>query len=364
MTKLKNLYCILVSYLLPLYLMKRILAQVAVLILLTTYMIESVDASSRVRRSNPARLATTQNYVVPVINQNVYYYGTPYTINNGWVVQTYYYSPTYIQWYTYYYTPKPGYYYYVDNTTTPVVYTTVNTTTHNNRYYTPQNYTQWTATVVQTYSNGQHYYPSNYPYTSTSVAYPGCSKTNIFIWWQEWSSCNATDRNSSSTNQSGWFFAWDRQSSFLSYNGMGNSLAWQWLQTRTTDSIHGPCAEWYRLPTRSEWETAIHYARLNWTSLANLLWLSNNGWFYGYRDTAGNVTLSSRADINWSYWTSTYDGSSPIVLHLSSGYAGYRTDGTDYSRSSQSVRWQHSDAWLALVQSTFSEIANVRCIKK
>ena len=98
-------------------------------------------------------------------------------------------------------------------------------------------------------------------------------------------------------------------------------------------------------------------------TLASLLSLSYNGGFYGYRDNAGNVTLSARTDVNGAYWSSTVEGSSPVVLHLASGYAGYRTDGTDYARNIDTARWQYNDTGLVLVQSNYSEIANVRCIK-
>ena len=144
---------------------------------------------------------------------------------------------------------------------------------------------------------------------------------------------------------------------------MGNSLAWQGVQTRSSSWTHGPCASGYRLPTRGEWETAIWYARQNGVTLASLLSLSYNGGFYGYRDNAGNVTLSARTDVNGAYWSSTVEGSSPVVLHLASGYAGYRTDGTDYARNIDTARWQYNDTGLVLVQSNYSEIANVRCIK-
>ena len=324
--------------------------------------LSSVDAtSSRMRTRNPAQYNTAPYYVAPVQTTQPVYYGNPYITNNGTSSQTYYYSQTYIQWYTYYSTPTPGYYYYLPVRNTNV-YVQNAYTNQNNRYYTPQNYTVGTPRT-QVYSNGQYYYPNNYPYVTTVSTYPGCNKANILIWGQEWSGCNSTDRNTSSSNQSGWFFGGDLQSTFLSYNGMGNSLAWQGRQTRSSSWVNGPCASGYRLPTRGEWETAIWYARQNGVTLASLLSLSYNGGFYGYRDNAGNVTLSARTDVNGAYWSSTVEGSSPVVLHLASGYAGYRTDGTDYARNIDTARWQYNDTGLVLVQSNYSEIANVRCIK-
>ncbi|MFZ2255469.1 MAG: hypothetical protein WAW59_04225 [Patescibacteria group bacterium] len=341
--------------------MKNFLALFTSVLLLSGIMIQTAEGATRIRTKNPAQY-TTSPYYAPAPVVHPVYYGNPYTVNNGATTQTYYFSPTYIQGYTYYSTPTPGYYYYLP-VRTNVVYTQPVYNYHTNQYYTPQNYTQGTATVhVQ--NQGQYYYPSNYPYVTATSTYPGCNKANILIGGQEWAGCNSTDRNTSAYNQSGWFFGGDTQSSFLSYNGMGNSLAWQGRQTRSTSWTYGPCADGYRLPTRGEWETAIYYARQNGTSLASLLSLSYNGSFYGYRDTSGNVTLSARTDVNGAYWTSTFEGSNPTVLHLASGYAGYRTDGTDYSRTVDTNRWQYTDTGLYLTQSNYSEMANVRCIKR
>lgn len=339
--------------------MKKILALLVFFFMFSSILIQTADASTRIRKKTPARYTANQNYYIPA--PSPVYYGTPYTTYNGVTTQTYYFSQTYIQGYTYSSTPTPGYYYYPNvNTNNIVQIIPAGVSSH---YYTPQNYTAGTATV-NVYNNGQYYYPNNYPYAATSATYPGCNKSNIIIGGQQWASCNATDKGTSSSNQSGWFFGGDTQSSFLSYNGMGNSLAWQGRQTRSASWTHGPCADGYRLPTRGEWETAIYYARQNGVSLATLLGLSYNGGFYGYRDSEGNVTLSSRADVNGAYWTSTLEGSTPTILHLASGYAWYRTDGTDYSRSNDSARWVYTDTGLHLMQSTYSELANVRCIKK
>ena len=317
-----------------------------------------VDAATRIRKNTPARYTTTQ-YRPPV---STTYYTTQY-VGSSVSTNTYYYSQTYLQGYTYSSTPTPGYYYYPNSTNTNSVVQIIPAHSNSNHYYTPQNYTPGSAAVT-VYSNGQYYYPGNYTYVTTVASYPGCNKSNIIIGGQEWSACNSIDRNTSSSQQSGWFFAGDMQSTFLSYNGMWNSLAWQGKQTRNSSWTQWPCAEGYRIPTRHEWETAIFYARQNGKTLATLLGLPYNGAFYGYRDSDGNVTLSNRADVNWAYWTSTIDGSNPTILHLASGYAGYRTDGTDYSRSYNSTRWQYGETGLSLIQSNYSEIANVRCIKK
>lgn len=335
--------------------MKKFLSLLAVTAIISGILIDSVDAASqRIRKRVPARQTVVQYY-----NQPVYTTTTNRPVTN----QSYSYSETYIAGYTYYSTPKPGYYYYYGTPTSSqqtVYVQNPYAQYQNNHYHTPQNYPTGTTNtpVTQVY-----YYPSNYTYTSTSASYPGCSRTNILIGGQEWAGCNATDRSASAVDQSGWFFGGDAQSSFISYNGMGNTLSWQGRQTRAQSWTQGPCASGYRLPTRGEWETAIYYARLGGTSLASLLSLPYNWAYYGYRDTAGDVTLSHRADVNGAYWTSTLEGNTPTVLHLGSSYAGYRTDGTDYSRSSNSTRWQYSDTGLALVQSQYSELANVRCIK-
>ncbi len=281
--------------------MRTLFVTLALSLFIVSLSAQTADASTRTRKSTPARLTATQYYTVAP-TQTVYY-GNPYTVTNAGTTQTYYYSPTFIQGYTYYSTPTPGYYYYLPVKTN--TYYTQPTYT-NNAYYTPQNYAQGTVTVY-TQNQGQYYYPSQYPYTSTITSYPGCSKANIVIGGQEWSSCNATDRGTSHQDQSGWFFAGDTQSTFLSYNGMGNSLAWQGKQTRTQSYAQGPCASGYRIPTRGEWETAIFYARQNNTSLAAMLSLPYNGSFYGYRDSDGNVTLSARADVNGAYWSSTFE---------------------------------------------------------
>lgn len=347
--------------------MKKILAILSVSLVISSLFFHSVDATTqRIRRNVPATQRVVPYYNQPTYTTPVYYNPSSRPVTS----QAYAYSETYIPGYTYYSTPKPGYYYYYNTTSNvrvsvdgPYPRYVDNTTYYNPSYYhAPQNYPSGTynntAPVTQTY-----YYPGQYPYTSTSYSYPGCTRTNIIIGGQEWSACNATDRNASSLDQSGWFFGGDVQSSFLSYNGIGNTLSWQWKQTRSQSWTYGPCASGYRLPTRGEWETAIYYARLNGTTLSNLLNLPYNGAYYGYRDTAGDITLSHRADVNGAYWTSTLEGSTPVVLHLGSSYAGYRTDGTDYTRDGSRTRWEYMDNGLALTQSQYSELANVRCIK-
>lgn len=375
MTKYKNLYCIYVYSIFHLSLyMRKLFSFLIICLFGMTILLPSVDASVRIRTRTPSYQAnthyyqTTQNYnsayYKPHQNQSVVYYGNPYTVQNWTTTRTYYFSSTYLQWYTYYSTPTPGYYYYLPVTNNGIIQvqpSSNQTYWQQNQYYTPQNYAPGTSGRYPT--QGQYYYPQNYGYVITVAAYPWCNKANILVGGQEWSACNSTDRSKSSSNQSWWFFGGDVQSTFLSYNGMGNSLAWQGKQSRASSWYQGACASGYRLPTRGEWETAIFYARQNNRSVATLLDLAYNGAFYGYRDSAGNVTLSARADVNWAYWTSTTDGSTPTILHLASWYAWYRTDGTDYVRNIDTTRWQYSDTGLALVASNYSELANVRCIK-
>jgi uncharacterized protein (TIGR02145 family) len=348
--------------------MQKFLAFVSAWLLISGSLVSTAEARTRTRtpaRTNVVYVTVPSSGIVSPTptNYNTYSY-------NSQTGQAYYYSEYYQSGYTYYSGPKPGYYYYftVPNTQNSHYYNqggyvTYTNTNPGNGYYTPQNYAGGTANVAQ-YTQGQYYYPQNYPYTTTVTTYPGCTRADITIGGQVWSGCNSTDRNTSTAGQSGWFFGGDTQSTFLSYNGMGKSLSWQGKQTRSASWTTGPCASGYRLPTRGEWETAIWYARQNSTSLASLLSLSYNGAYYGYRDSAGNVSLSARADVNGAYWTSSVEGSNPTVLHFASNYAGYRTDGTDYSNTSSSYRWQYSDTGLSLVQSDYSEIANVRCIKK
>lgn len=337
--------------------MRQFITFFVVTLLLWSLLPQSIHANSpRIRKNIPA-IHTTHQYIAPttIVYNWSYYDGDTIT------TQAYRYSPTYIQGYTYYSTPRPGYYFYPNIETQNRIYVNPGHAI-SNQYYTSQNYAPGSATIT-VYSNWQYYYPHQYGYTSTRSAYPGCNKSNIIIGGQEWSACNSIDRNRSSSEQSGWFFAGDIQSTFLSYNGIWNSLAWQGKQTRNSSWTQWACATGYRIPSRSEWEMAIFYARQNGTTLATLLWLPYNGAFYGYRDSDGNVTLSKRADVNGAYWTSSIEWSNPTILHLASSYAWYRTDGTDYTNSHSSTRWQYTEKWLVLTQSNYSEIANVRCIK-
>lgn len=134
-------------------------------------------------------------------------------------------------------------------------------------------------------------------------------------------------------------------------------------QTRNSSWNVGPCATGYRLPTRGEWETVQTYARYNNTSVANLLSLPRNGGYQASKNTNGDVTITGRLSVEGSYWSSTYEGSNPIVMHLSSTYAGYSTNGTDYGYTSNGYVWTYTDTGLNLLASTTGELANVRCIK-
>lgn len=196
------------------------------------------------------------------------------------------------------------------------------------------------------------------------ATYPGCSSADIVIGGQVWASCNALDMNAGSTVRSGWFFAGDVQASFFSNNGTMSVLEWAGGQTRTKSWDVGPCANGYRLPNRGEWETLMSYARANNTTIMSILGLSQNAGYQASRNTAGDVTINARLPVSASYWTSTYYGSSPIVMHLGSTYMGYNTNATEYGYVNNGYEWIRNDTGLELVNSTTGELANVRCIRK
>lgn len=262
----------------------------------------------------------------------------------------------------------------------------------NNNYtylypYTPQNTYVAPTRVTPTYNtinnrrraiNNSVYQPTqpqviyvyqNIPTTPVQIygSYPGCSRADIVIGGQVWAGCNVYDRNIGSESKSGWFFANDLYSSFVSYNGQNQRLEWQGKVIPQSSWGDGPCAAGYRLPTRGEWETARYYARQNNVSLATLLALPVNGAYRGYKDSNSDVRVEARYDVTAAYWSSTVEyngGYFPVVMHLGSTYAGYRTDGTDYSQRYNGYNWQYTDVGLELVTGTSSELANVRCIKK
>jgi hypothetical protein len=238
-----------------------------------------------------------------------------------------------------------------------------------NQYY---QYPQYNTQQTQYYDNSQSpriiyiYQPQGY--TSPYGRYPGCNNADIIIGGQRWASCNVLDKNTGSDAKSGWFFARDSYASFIGYNGFWARL--EWMRKVYPDNNNwneGPCAEWYRIPTRSEWETANYYARLNGVSINNLLNLPTN-WSYKWnKDTNGDIILESRYDVNGAYWSSTFEYSNgyfPTVLHLGSTYQWYRTNGTDYVYQNSTYNWQYTDIGLILVAGTSSEMANIRCIRK
>jgi len=224
-------------------------------------------------------------------------------------------------------------------------------------------YPVWDTSSAYQYYNPTYVYPSYLPYTSGGSRYPGCSRSDIVVGGQTWASCNAQTRRVGSDTVSGWFFSGDMYSVYESSNGIGNTLTWKGRSLVGRSWTLGPCAPGYRLPTRGEWETAVFYARQNNVLLASLLSLPYNGGLYGYRDRANNVTVDARVDVGGAYWTSTTATDTPIVLHLGSNYAGYRTDGTDILTRQQQYRWQYGEEGLELVPGVASELANVRCIK-
>ena len=200
-----------------------------------------------------------------------------------------------------------------------------------------------------------------------SGGYPGCGRDDIIVWGQVWAACNVGSRSNWSATTSGWFFANDLRASFVSQNGQGNLLEWQGKALTSGNWGDGPCAKWYRLPTRGEWETALYYARQNRTSVSVLLNLPNNGGYRGYKDSNADVRIENRTDTLASYWTSSssyYNDSYPTLMRIGAVYQNYRLDGTYYSYSSSAYNWQYTDSWLELISGTSSDIANVRCIRK
>lgn len=125
--------------------MKKFLAIFFVLLLNASIAIQTVEANTRIRKNTPARAVTTQYHVAtPVI-----YHTLPHVSTNI-STQTYHYSPVYIQGYTYYSTPVPGYYYYPATRNSNTTY--IQHPTTNNQHHTPQNYAPGSATV-SVYSN-------------------------------------------------------------------------------------------------------------------------------------------------------------------------------------------------------------------
>ena len=360
-----------------------------------TIIAPSADAAVRVRRD---RQAAANAVYVPYYQgsqvyqpfQNSYYQPTyqPYQNQN---TNTYYFSPNYISGYTYYSTPTPGYYLY---TNTPV---TTNNISQGRYYFSPNyisGYTYYSSPTAGYYyylgtttiNNNNNYYPnSTFPYNNNNAictimngvyqcvdntyraiygTYPGCSSPDIVIGGQIWASCNSLDRNAGSTNKTGWFLAWDRESSFVSQNGSTAALEWMGKQTREMSPTVGPCANGYRLPTRGEWETLQSYARAGNTTISSLISLGQNGAYQGSRNTNGDIVITGRLSVSAAYWTSSSDGGVPIIMHVGSTYAGYNTTGTDYGYVNSGYQWTYGDNGLSLIRSTTGELANVRCIKQ
>lgn len=194
-----------------------------------------------------------------------------------------------------------------------------------------------------------------------SFAYPGCLIPDTIIWWQMWASCNSTTKSSSSWTKSGWFFAGEKFPIYMSYNGMGQSLFPE-IRNRAADIQVWPCAKWYRIPNRGEWETAILYARLANISITQLLWLPQNGGYRIYRDKE-KVLYSSTENVLGSYWTSTREdiyGIHPIVLHLRSSRMSYTEPAYQETQNLAS----YGDDEIEMLAGEVAEIANVRCIRK
>ena len=263
--------------------MQKIISFLIAICFLFVTMAPVADASVRIRkgRNTPVTLYHQQApaYQAPYYQAPVYQtpyrqstiYQSPVQITHTSAGSTYYYSPNYVQGYTYYSTPTPGYYYYSGIPSLPVAqpsvqqgqyyfsqnyisgytyystpnpgyyYYLVTTTTNNNNYnYSYNNNTYNTPP----YNNGNMictiinnvYQCVNNSYGPTYGTYPGCSAADIVIGGQIWASCNALDRNVGSTAKSGWFFAGDRESSFTSYNSSNAALEWMSKQTRESSS--------------------------------------------------------------------------------------------------------------------------------
>ncbi len=194
-------------------------------------------------------------------------------------------------------------------------------------------------------------------------AYPGCSTGDMVIGGQVWASCNALTKGKGSDLKTGWFLSGDRYSTFISYTGLGSRLEFQKKQTQT-DIPAGPCAKWYRVPNRGEWETAIYYSRLNGTNVATLLGLPYNGGYRTFRDSDGDIMIEARTDFLGAYWSSTYEDiwwTRPVVLHLGTRS---RMDGTDGVYRENSYKFQYGENGLELVGGEETEMANVRCIRR
>ncbi len=198
----------------------------------------------------------------------------------------------------------------------------------------------------------------------STFAYPGCARGDMIIGWQMWAACNATTKGNSSTNISGWFLPGGKNPVFLSQNGTLGLSSYRTFWN-PVDVKNGPCAKGYTLPNRWDWETAIYSARLNQTSLANLLALPQNGG-WSILKTNNQTSLQSQQNVYGSYWSSTIEdiyGDKPIILHLGSVYGNTRMDGTDGVYGETGNTWQWTNTGLGLVSSESTEIANVRCIR-
>lgn len=262
----------------------------------------------------------------------------------------YYYSSQYKQGYTFMYSPKPWYYYHLPSVA-------VRTSPSHPRY--PINHPDMICVEM----HGVYQCTNNrtvVPYTS----YPWCTARDIVIGNQVWASCNALDTNKGSSSRSGWFFAGDTQSTFESYNAANAVLEWAGWQRRTKSWKIGPCAESYRLPTRSDWITLQSYANANKKSIANIINLPLNAGYIATRNSYGDIAIDGRLSVGASYWTSTHYNQSPIVMRIGSRYLWYHTNGTEFGYVNKGYEWIDTDTGLSLINSTAGELANVRCIKK
>lgn len=191
--------------------------------------------------------------------------------------------------------------------------------------------------------------------------YPWCDISDIKIGEQIWAGCNVWASKSYNKQPIPndeipdsnvlkfiwWYYQWWKNDSSRSNENTGNKWDWQirdddawWDTTATQESRKWPCARWYHVPTKWEWEIAIKET-WDWYKLRTILklpfgWVRVNEKLYPYMWS------------QWQYWTSTTSKNLSIYLIFDSNKVEFKrrlyfkTDKTQVSR----LLWM-----------------NVRCIK-